>query len=76
MEKVKVGVVGVGHMGGYHVVAYTELLDAELVGVADVRVEQAEALAETYGTAAFEELQRAIRQGRGGQHLCPDGVAL
>jgi len=55
MEKVKVGVVGVGHMGGYHVVAYTELLDAELVGVADVRVEQAEALAETYGTAAFED---------------------
>jgi hypothetical protein len=35
MQKVKAGVVGVGQMGQYHVGVYSELLNVELVGVAD-----------------------------------------
>lgn len=55
MNRIKTGVVGVGHMGGYHVIAYTELLDAELVGVADVNFERARKIAETYETKAYAD---------------------
>ncbi|HDH97285.1 MAG TPA: Gfo/Idh/MocA family oxidoreductase [Proteobacteria bacterium] len=55
MQKMRAGVVGVGHMGGYHVIAYTELLEADLVGIADPRIDRARTIAETYNTKAYED---------------------
>ena len=54
----RAGVVGVGSMGENHARVYSELREAELVGVADLDTTLAEHVAETYGTEplAFEEL--------------------
>jgi predicted dehydrogenase len=45
LEKVKVGVVGVGHLGRYHALNYTRIPDVALVGVTDSDRKKAEAVA-------------------------------
>lgn len=53
MEKVRAGVVGVGHMGRYHVGVYSELFNVDLAGVADRDLERARQVAGQYGTTAY-----------------------
>ena len=45
MKPLKVGVVGVGHLGRHHARILAAMPDVELVGVVDARLEQAEAVA-------------------------------
>jgi predicted dehydrogenase len=52
-ERLRAGVVGVGHMGQYHVLVYAELWDVDLVGVVDLDGERAAAVARHYDTGAF-----------------------
>jgi predicted dehydrogenase len=49
-RETRVGVVGVGQMGGHHARIYNELSDATLVGVADVDEAAATRVAEEYDT--------------------------
>lgn len=53
MGKMKVGVVGVGHMGVYHVRTYAELPDVELFGVADINEERASKVGQQYSTISY-----------------------
>ena len=57
---VRAGVVGVGHMGQYHVLVYAELPDVELVGVADLDHERATAVAGQYETRAYADHRELI----------------
>ena len=54
------GIVGCGVIGKTHAAAVSTLADAELVGVADVVLERARALADTCGTAAFPNLSTML----------------
>ncbi|WP_117595690.1 MULTISPECIES: Gfo/Idh/MocA family protein [Haloprofundus] len=49
----KVGVIGVGHMGQNHVRVYSEMPGVDLAGVFDADDEQADRIAEEYGTTAY-----------------------
>jgi len=53
----KVGVVGVGHLGQYHAQKYAILPDATLVGVADLNFARAREVAARCRTAAFARPQ-------------------
>ncbi|MDY6855198.1 MAG: Gfo/Idh/MocA family oxidoreductase [Thermodesulfobacteriota bacterium] len=53
MEKRKVGVVGVGHLGQYHAEKYSKLPNVELVGVVDINRERAFEIANRFGTRPF-----------------------
>ena len=55
LDPLRVGVVGVGHMGSYHVAALSELLDANLVAVCDLVPARAKELADRYGAEAFSD---------------------
>ncbi len=58
-ERLKVAVVGVGHLGKEHARVYSELPNVELVGVADIDEEQGRTVAERLETrfyASAEEL--------------------
>jgi predicted dehydrogenase len=58
----RVGLVGAGFMGGVHLNAYTAIPEAEVVGVADARIESAVAGAEVVGArpyASYEDLVAA-----------------
>lgn len=56
VEKLKVGVVGVGSLGQWHARIYSELPNAELVGVCDADTTRAREVAGRYETRAFESL--------------------
>ena len=60
MQKVRVGVVGVGHLGQHHARVYTELPNCELVGVVDIDRKQAEKLARMHKTSAFTDYKDLI----------------
>lgn len=57
MEKVKVGVIGAGSLGEHHVRLYSQLPGAELVGLYDADPARARAMAEKYGTRAFDTVE-------------------
>lgn len=53
MKKIRVGVVGTGHLGNYHLQKYQKLPNCEVVGVADVVKESALLAAEKYNCDAM-----------------------
>ena len=54
-EKLRVGVVGVGHLGQHHARVYAELEECELVGVADTDIERGKEIAQRHGTKFYED---------------------
>jgi predicted dehydrogenase len=55
MARLRLAVVGVGHLGKEHARILGGLPDVELVGVADVNAEQAQAVANRCGTHAYHD---------------------
>jgi predicted dehydrogenase len=56
MDKIKVGVIGVGHLGKHHARVYSQIPEAELVGVCDTDSEKAQRVAKEFDTGYFEDL--------------------
>jgi predicted dehydrogenase len=54
VEKLKVGVVGVGYFGQFHAEKYAKIKEVELVGVVDVDASRAREVAKRYRTQPFE----------------------
>ncbi len=58
MNKIKIGVVGVGHMGKHHVKSYVALKHiCELVGIYDIDQVKGEEIAQSYGIKSCSSLQ-------------------
>ena len=55
MKRLRVGVVGVGHLGQHHARILSAMPSVELLAVADARVEQAQAVAAKCGTVALDD---------------------
>lgn len=70
MNSVKVGVIGVGHLGMHHARVYTEILGAQLAGVVDVNEERAQSIAEPLGVTAYNDFVSFIKECR------PDAVSI
>jgi len=62
MEKIPVGVIGVGHLGSLHAKMYRELSSVELIGVYDINYEQAKGIAKEYKTKQFMSIQELLGQ--------------
>ncbi len=56
MDKIRLGVVGVGHLGALHARMLHEISDAQLVGVFDVQADRAAKTAADLGTTAAQSL--------------------
>ena len=54
---VNAGVIGIGHMGQYHVGAYSEITGVNLVGIADIDSAKARPVAEKYRAHYFEDFR-------------------
>jgi len=52
--KLRVAVIGVGHLGRHHARLFASMDDVELAGVVDTKPGRAEEMAQTYGTRAFK----------------------
>ncbi|RUL89749.1 Gfo/Idh/MocA family protein [Tautonia sociabilis] len=59
-DRLRVGVVGVGHLGRHHARILSGLEGVELVGVADLRADQARTVAEPLGAAAFADYRELL----------------
>jgi len=57
-RKIRVGVVGVGHLGRHHARLYASLPGTELVAVVDSDLDRARAIASEYGCEAFDDHRR------------------
>lgn len=60
MSRLKVAVVGVGHLGKEHARVYAELPGVELIGVVDIQRKQAEKIAQQYNTQCFTNHREII----------------
>lgn len=57
MEKLRVGVVGVGYLGKFHAQKYHHMPDVDLVGVVDTDVGQGTSVAQDNATACYQDHQ-------------------
>lgn len=62
MKKLKIGVIGTGHMGSNHVRSLSQAEEFDLVGVYDVDAAQAGQLAGQYDVPAFSRLEELLSQ--------------
>ena len=62
MKKIKVAVIGAGHLGKIHARIYHECQDAQLIGICDNDLTKAKIHAETYSTQAFSDYKKLIGQ--------------
>lgn len=60
MNKTKVGVIGVGHLGKLHANLYREVEDAELVGVYDTDTEKKNKIAAELDVPALESIEQML----------------
>ncbi len=60
MKKIKVGVVGVGHLGKYHVEKYARMQDVELVGIADIHQKRREMISQQYTIPGYADYHQLI----------------
>jgi predicted dehydrogenase len=58
LNKLRVGVIGVGSLGQWHARIYSELENTELVGVYDADPARAAEIAERYNTAPFDSMDK------------------
>ena len=56
MRKIKVGVVGTGHLGALHTKMFKQINNCELVGIYDSNPEQAKAVSESLNVPSFSNL--------------------
>jgi len=59
---IKVGVVGVGHLGRHHARVFSGIKNCKLIGVYDNQPERAQEVASEYGTKAFPTYQGLLEQ--------------
>ncbi len=62
-KKLKVGVIGVGHLGEYHVQKYKAMSNVELLGIVDTNTDRADEISRRYDLKAYvrhEELLNKV----------------
>ena len=62
MSRLRMAVIGVGHLGQHHARILAGMPDVELVGVADANVEQAQTIAAKLGTTAFSHFRPLVNR--------------
>ncbi|MBP9885850.1 MAG: Gfo/Idh/MocA family oxidoreductase [Leptospiraceae bacterium] len=60
-NKLKLGIIGVGHMGQYHVNVAKQLSDATLTGIYDADPERVKVISEKYGVPSFSTPEELIK---------------
>ncbi len=62
MKPLRVGVIGVGHLGQHHARLYASLPGSTLVGITDADPRRAKEIAERHGTAVYDDVGALLQQ--------------
>ncbi len=60
MEKLSIGIIGVGHLGKLHSKMFKEISNCNFVGVFDSNQEQAKSVADEFGVKSFESIDELL----------------
>ena len=60
MEPLRVGVIGVGHLGSLHAKMYARMRAVKLVGIYDINVELSQKIAKEFGTTPYSSLEQLL----------------
>ena len=60
MDKIRVGIIGVGQIGKHHIAQYKQVPEAEIVAVADIREDEASRVAQENGIPCVYSDYRAL----------------
>lgn len=60
MEKIKVGVIGVGNLGQHHARIYANSPNAQLIGVADINEERASFIGKKFNTVFYTDYNQLV----------------
>ena len=60
MEKLSIGVIGVGHLGKLHSKMFKEISNCNFVGVFDSNREQAKSVADEFGVKSFDSIDELL----------------
>ena len=60
MDRLKVGVIGVGHLGQHHVRLYSQFSDTQLMGIVDLDRDRAEAIGQRHGAPVFSHVKELL----------------
>jgi len=61
-DKLKVGVIGVGHLGEYHVQKYKAMSNVNLVGIVDTDPDRADEIARRYDVKAYDGHKKILEK--------------
>ena len=70
-NNIRIGVIGVGHLGQHHAKHYTKIASAELVGVYDTDSKQCDKIAKKHNTKACKSLDEMLRSVDGVSIVTP-----
>ena len=60
METLKIGVIGVGHLGRLHTSIYTQIPQANLIGIFDVDKERCQQVAQEFNTTCYSDFNQLL----------------
>jgi predicted dehydrogenase len=60
MEKLSIGVIGVGHLGKLHSKMFSQIANCEFVGVFDSNSDQAKVVADEFGIKSFNSIEELL----------------
>jgi predicted dehydrogenase len=60
MEKLSIGVIGVGHLGKLHSKMFSQIANCEFVGVFDSNPDQAKVVADEFGIKSFNSIEELL----------------
>src|SRR3989339_626715 len=64
MEKIKVGIIGTGHLGKLHVKMFKQISECEVAGIFDSNSQTAKVAAQEFNTKAFDNLDDLLNEIR------------
>ena len=59
--RIKIGVIGVGHLGNHHVKHLSDIPEANLIGIFDTDREKSNSISKKYNTETFDDLNTLIQ---------------
>jgi len=62
MKKIKVAVIGVGHLGKIHARIYSECKDVQLFGICDIDTEKAKLQAQNFNCISFSDYKQCLNK--------------
>jgi len=62
LKKIKIGVIGVGHLGRLHVQNYKLISDADIIGIYDLNSERTQKIGQEFQVKTYDKLEQLLDQ--------------